>query len=98
MMDDLDIEVTIYEYGTNELLDAAMLRVIPRVGEFFIMTKTIDATWEDNMYIVRGVTHTLGGEVAIHIEKQNMKELHTKEERIKDIMDRLNRGFKRDGI
>lgn len=84
------IDVIIYEYGTNEIIDGAELEVLPRVGEYFLMTDKIDIDWKDHFYIVRGVTHTKGGEIAIHVEKQNLAEIEQREKRMNEMMKKLN--------
>ena len=78
------IDVIIYEYGTNEIIDGAELEVLPRVGEYFLMTDKIDIDWKDNFYIVRG------GEIAIHVEKQNLVEIEQREKRMNEVMKKLN--------
>ena len=96
----MEVNFEIYEDGTNKLLGEFTMKpeTCPRVGEFFIMDTVPHVDWKEKMYVVTAVTSFLpkegetSGLKAIHVQKYDYEKAQSTEERLREIMSRLNKG------
>ena len=96
----MSIEVTFYEYGTNNVMGTQTMNsdAVPRVGEYLVFDEAIKDDYVEHMYIVKCVTNllpkknTFAGNKCVHLEKFNpieeAKKVEELEAKIKKIAER----------
>lgn len=91
-MEVIMVNISILEYGSNkELTKTNKCNAVPNIGDYFILADRITEDWKTQLHIVRAVTHTLSGNVILHVEHVDIDKQLRKEEELKEKMKQILR-------